>query len=186
MKKNKAQKGYLLIELMVAISVFVIGILGFVGLLSNSLSLNREVADKFTANYLAAEGIEITKNLIDANILGSISGLNPWNDGFAGDFSRQRACFEVDYTNDRNDVFPIAPCNNNTTAREYLKFSSSTGYTYSSGDFTPFRRLIRISHQGGGPIVGDNYIKVDSIVTWQGRGGSLNEIKLEDYFFNSK
>lgn len=174
-----------MIELMVAVSVFVIGVLGFVGLLSGSLSLNREIADKFTANYLAAEGIELTKNLIDANILGSVSGFNAWNDGFAGDFSRQRTCFEVDYTNDRNDVRPISPCNVNTTAREYLRFSSSTGYTYSSGNFTPFRRLIRTSSQGGGRW-GNDYIKVDSTVTWQGRGGSLNEIKLEDYFFNSK
>jgi len=167
---------------MVAISVFVIGVLGFVSLLSNSLSLNREVADKFTANYLAAEGIELTKNLIDANILGSASGFNAWNDGFAGDFSRPQTCFEIDYTNDRNDVRPISPCNINTTANEYLRFSSTNGYTYSSGNFTPFKRLIRITRGSG--RWGQDYIKVDSIVTWQGRGGSSNEIKLEDYFFN--
>ncbi len=181
MKKNKLRNGYLLIELMVAVSVFVIGVLGFVGLLSNSLSLNREVADRFTANYLAAEGIELTKNLVDVDILDG----NPWNRGSGGDFQGNE-CFEIDYTDDSIDARSVSPCNANVTAPNYLRFFSSTGYTYSNGNFTPFRRVIRTSRSGGGGGVGNNYIKVDSIVTWQGRGGSINKITLEDYFFNSR
>jgi len=178
MKKNGKQNGYLLIELMVAISVFVIGVLGFVGLLSNSLSLNREVADKFTANYLAAEGIELTKNLVDANILDG----SPWNRGNGGNFNGNK-CFEIDYTLTSGDSMEFNPCNNNSVAPNFLKYSSSAGYTYSIGNNTPFYRYVRISPVPG---AGNDQIKVKSVVTWQGRGGSQNQITLEDYFFNPR
>ena len=74
----KPKRGYMLVELMVSISLLVVGFLGFLGLLSRSLSLNRVVADQFIANYLAMEGIEITKNLIDSNIIQG----SPWNQSF--------------------------------------------------------------------------------------------------------
>jgi len=173
MKKSGKQNGYLLIELMAAISVFVIGVLGFVGLLSNSLSLNREIADKFTANYLAAEGIELTKNLVDANILDG----GAWNTGNGGNFNGNR-CFQLDYNSVDNSA-TVNPCNQ--SAMTPLKYSSSAGYTYSIGNNTPFYRYVRISPVAG---AGNDQIKVESVVTWQGRGSSQNQITLEDYFFN--
>jgi len=176
MKKRGEQKGYLLLELMVAISVFVVGILGFLGLLSGTLSLNREIADKFTANYLAAEGVELTKNLIDADILDG----NPWNRGNGGRFNSNK-CFEIDYLDDSSDSREFNPCNSNSVAPNFLRYSSSTGYTYSNGNSTPFRRYIRTFNP---PAAGNDQIKVESVVTWQGRGGSQNQITLEDYFFN--
>ena len=61
----KDRKGNLLIESIVAISVIVISFLGILSLLSRSLGINKDVSYKFIATYLAAEGIEITKSLID-------------------------------------------------------------------------------------------------------------------------
>src|SRR3989338_8190490 len=79
--------GQSLIEAMVAIGIIVFGILSTLGLLSRALSLNRVVSDQFTATYLAAEGIEVVKNLIDANIIQG----RPWNNGFT------TGGFEIDY-----------------------------------------------------------------------------------------
>ena len=65
--KFRKNKGYILIEAIIAITIAVVGLLGIFSLLSRSLSLNRVVADRFVASYLVAESIEIVKNLVDNN-----------------------------------------------------------------------------------------------------------------------
>ena len=62
----KSQKGQILIESVVAMSLIVIGLLGILTLLSNSIAFNRNVANKLTATYLA-EGIEVMKSIADEN-----------------------------------------------------------------------------------------------------------------------
>ena len=157
--KPKAKDGYLLMEVMVAISLLTIGFLAVLSLVSNSLSLNRVVSDQFTANYLAMEGIEIVKNLIDANYLNS----NPWNQGF------NNSNYEVDYQS-------IGP---GTDLSRYLSFDSTSGfYDYNGGVQTPFKRTIVVG------LNASDEIKVNSIVKWTGRGGGEFEVNLEDKFFN--
>lgn len=64
---------------MVALSVLTVAFLGGFELLSRSLNVNKQASDQVVGLYLAAEGIELVKNLIDANILQR----NTWNCGFA-------------------------------------------------------------------------------------------------------
>lgn len=163
MSKVKGQmsrvKGYLLMEVMVAISLLTIGFLAVLSLVSNSISLNRVVSDQFTANYLAMEGIEIVKNLIDSNYLNA----NPWNQGFTSD------SYEVDYQSIGLEA----------DLSRRLSFDSTAGfYSYNGDSPTPFRRTIVIS------LNGSDEIKVNSIVEWTGRGGGDFEVNLEDHFFN--
>lgn len=153
-------KGYFLIELMIAISILTVGFLGFLTLVSRSISTNRVISDYLTATYLAAEGIELIKNVIDTNYL------NPpyiWNQGINADGS-----YEMDY----NDSAPISATGN------YLKYDSNNFYNYDFGNSTPFRRIIEISN------VSADQIKVKSIVQWKGRGSIDMEVYVEDYFFN--
>ena len=63
----KLTKGYVLVESVVAMTIVVVGLLGIFSLLSQSLSLNRVVGDRYVGTYLAAEGIEVVKNIIDNN-----------------------------------------------------------------------------------------------------------------------
>lgn len=152
-------RGYLLMEVMVAISLLTIGFLAVLSLVSNSLSLNRVVSDQFTANYLAMEGIEIVKNLMDSNYLNG----SPWNLGFAN------GSYEVDYQSVGLEA--------NLSRR--LSFSSSAGfYDYNGDNPTPFKRTIVIN------LNGSDEIKANSIVKWTGRGGGDFEVNLEDQFFN--
>src|SRR3989344_7063024 len=96
-KKFKTKRGgQLLVEAMVALGVITVGLLGMLELLSNSLSLNRVAADQYTGTYIASEGIEIIKNLIDKNVIAGA----PWNTGFSNGF------YEADYT---NVSLPLAP-----------------------------------------------------------------------------
>ena len=153
------KKGQLLIESMIAISIIVVGLLGLVGLLSRSLSLNRVVSDQFTANYLAAEGIEVVKNIVDANTVQK----QPWNLGLAN------GEYQVSYDSVQLE----------STLRQPLVFEEGTGrYSYGFGRPTSFVRTIKIE------LLSQDEIKVNSIVNWTTRGGGKFEVNTEDHFFN--
>lgn len=160
----KKNEGQLMLEAMIAVTIAVMGILGFLTLLSNSVGLNRVVTDQYIGNYLAAEGIEVVKNIIDNN--GKAG--RPWNDGLASG-----GCFEVDYKT-LTMGSSVAGCTANP-----LKFDSTEGtYSYQSGTDTPFSRIITVN-----PLRLGNEVDVNSKVSWKTRGGSFTAVA-EDHFFN--
>ncbi len=143
-----------------AITIIVVGLLGIFSLLSQSLGLNRVVADRYVSSYLAAEGIEVVKNLIDNNIINN----RAWNAGF------NNGDFELAY----NSV-SLQPVEGKS-----LSFDKDNGrYGYGEGEPTRFFRTIRIELLGGG-----EEIKVNSVVRWISRGEADFEVDLEDRFFN--
>ena len=148
-----------------AISVLTIGFLGVVTLLSKALGLNRVVADNYIGTYLAAEGIEVAKNILDTNLIQKTS----WSQGFSdGDY-------EVDYQSTA-----LQPYQDRT-----LSFDGGTGhYAYQEG-YTPtsYKRKVTVK------LIADagvqvNEIQVNSEVSWITRGGGTFSINLEDHFFN--
>lgn len=152
--------GYVLVEAIIAITIAVVGLLGIFSLLSRSLSLNRVVADRFVAAYLAAEGIEIVKNMIDNNILAG----RPWNDGLSS------GSYEADYA----DV-ALRPDSGNL-----LNFDAETGaYGYRESSPTTMRRslVIEVSPDG-------ERIAVGSAIDWTTRGGGRFSLELEEQLFN--
>lgn len=151
-------RGYILVEALVAITIIVVGLLGIFALLSRSLSLNRVVADRYTAAYLAVEGVEIIKNIIDNNLVNG----RAWNTGLAN------GQFEVDYDDLALQAFANRP----------FQFNDGR-YGYITGQPTRFIRRIDVGFLGGG-----EEIKVNSVVSWVGRGDASFEINLEDRFFN--
>ncbi len=155
----KPNRGQLLIESMVGISIAVVGLLGIVGIVSRATSLNRVISDQLIANYLAVEGIEVVKNIIDANIIQA----KPWNQDFSN------GSFELDYRS-----LNLEPYQN----RQLLFNSTNNIYSYQDGDSTPFYRTINIQ------LIGSEEIKVNSVVKWKTRGGGNFEINLEDHFLN--
>lgn len=160
MKQWNHEFGQTLVELMVAMSVMTIGLLGVFAVLSQSLGLNRVVADQYVAANLAAEGIEVVKNIADTNILKD----QAWNSGL------ESGNFGVAYNSDTL---------NRDWANENLKFNSLAGlYGYGAGSPTSFRRTISITN------LSPNEIQVKSLVKWRGRAGTEFQIELEDRFFN--
>lgn len=160
-KQNK-EKGQTLVELMIAMSVMSIGFLGVFAVLSQSLGLNRVVANQYIAANLAAEGIEVVKNITDSNVAQG----KPWNTDLRnGDFRVQYNSGARDFSGD--------------LLSEPLKFDSAKGlYGYDAGAPTKFRRTVSITYKT------DNEMQVQSVVVWSDRGGITFEIKLEDRFFN--
>ena len=158
--RYRKNKGYILIEAIIAITIAVVGLLGIFSLLSRSLSLNRVVADRFVASYLAAEGIEIVKNLIDNNILAG----RPWNAGIPN------GTYEADYTDTG-----LRP-----DSSRFININSETGaYGYSELVPTLMKRRITI----GNSVDGEE-ITIGSRVNWTTRGGGKFDINLESHVFH--
>lgn len=169
----KNNEGQIMIESIIAITVGVIALTGILNLLTNSLGINRDVGQRFTANYLAMEGIEITKSLIDSNYANG----DPWNDGLS-DGSYE---FEYDTTEPTTSRISDAERSNNV-----FYFNSSNGiYSYDStgNTETRFRRTIFIDNINRDGEGGADEMKVKSIVEWP-EGDSDREIIIEDHFFD--
>ncbi len=81
-----------MIEAMVGVSVALMALLGVITLLTRSLRINAEVGQHFVGTYLAAEGIEVVKNMIDANYADHCA---PWNREIGSRGDQQR--YFVDY-----------------------------------------------------------------------------------------
>jgi Tfp pilus assembly protein PilV len=162
MSKEKSRKGQSLIEAMVALGVLTTGFLGIISILSKSFFYERTISDTMTATYLASEGIEVVKNIIDNATLNS----KTWESCFSnGDY-------EVDYT---------SKCGNLKTynTSDYLSFDSNTGlYFYDSASTkTNFLRDVKIN------INGDEII-IDSTVNWNSGILTNQSITMEDHFYN--
>lgn len=152
-------RGYILVESIVAISIILTGLLGIFSLLSQSLGLNRVVGDRYVGTYLAAEGIEIVKNIIDTNVVNG----RPYNAGLSS------GAFEVEYGDTA-----LTP-----SSRRKMKFDSDKRlYNYLTGKDTRLYREVRIQ------LIGSEEIKVHSVVSWSSRGGGSFEVDLEDHFYN--
>jgi type II secretory pathway pseudopilin PulG len=66
LKKNK---GFTLVETLVAISIFTVSILGLISILASGVSDISYAKQKIVASYLAQEGIEYVRNMRDTAVL---------------------------------------------------------------------------------------------------------------------
>ncbi len=153
-----SKRGQTLIESLVALSLLTVGFLSIFALLGRSLSSSRASTESYTATYLAAEGIEVVRNLIDANGIQQ----RAWNSGFAtaGDY-------EIEYNS--NSLL--------SNLGRFLSYSPTTNiYNYSGTNATPFKRILRVTPVGSDEII------INSIVSWIGQGGGSFTVNLEDHF----
>ena len=125
--------GQILVEVMIALSIMIVSLTGFYGLLKSSLQLIRTTSDNYIATHLAVEGVEIVANLIQENYVDSAhNALGYFNKGIAaGDH-------EIDYT---TKSITSSMLFNKTK----LKFDGRH-YQYDSGSETPFSRLVQITY----------------------------------------
>ena len=166
--KLSNNKGQMLIELMVALGVLTIGFLGMVSLLSKAVGLNRTISENYQATYLATEGVEIIKNLLDANLLQGQS----WNLGFGTD-----KIYEVQFDTSWASGKEPKEILNNSDVRK-IKMDGDGFFNYTDGIDTPFTRKIFTK------LVGSYEVQVNSVVSWTSRGGGQFETNIEDHFYN--
>lgn len=147
------KQGFTLIEVLVAIFILTVGVVGVFALINQALVSSSILINRLIASYLAQEGLEIMRNIRDTNWLESAAGA--WDNGFPN------APCGVQY--DKNSC-PAA------WADEYLKINNNGFYNHQNGIDTPFKRRISITKRD---LTGDgdpDMMKVKVIVTWEGRG----------------
>jgi hypothetical protein len=162
-RNNKDRAGQAIVEALIAITVLVVGFMGIVALLSRSTGLSRVTTDNYTAAYLAAEGVEIAKNLIDAGVIRNMQWGSVLPEG----------AYEMDYLTDLGLNGPES-----YGGRPLLLDANTGRYSYDSGAVTTFRRKILVEN------VTPNEIRVSAIVDWTSRGNAQFSVNVEDHFFN--
>lgn len=160
-KLSKNIKGFTLIETIVATSIIVTALVSSLALINSSLVFASSFADRLAASNLAAEGIEVARNIRDNNWLANLS----WNNGLSNG----------DYNMVYNSLSLIA------YSDTPLKLNSSSGiYDYSAlSDQTIFKRKISITN------LSSYEMKIVSTVSWQRRNKPYSII-VEDHLFNWK
>ena len=161
-------------------TMLTIGFLGAIALLSRSLALNRFTASNVTATYLASEGVEIAKNLIDHDVFAQEFGGQGtgWGSCFGNGGS-----FEIDNTTGESGGWGQCPPNGSlypwpAAGGDPLRYDAVTHtYGYQNGTPTVFTREISVTN-------GTNEITVVSTVFWQGLDGASEKVALEDHFYN--
>lgn len=162
------ESGQVLIESIVAISIGVVGLLGFLHLLTQAIAINKDVGQQSVATYLTAEGIEVVKSLIDANYVDG----NAWGEGLAD------GSYEITYDS------TALGSNLGSRSTTYLLYDSASGkYNYTTGNPTQFLRTVKLTNNNRSGTGGDDELKIVSIVEWATRDGT-EEVKLEDHFFD--
>jgi len=161
------QKGFTLLELLVAIFVIVIGLIAAYKVASYPLSQVSVSMNRLTAAYLAQEGIEIVRNIRDTNW---IQGEN-WKAGL------DLGNWEADY-NDQDLTLCPSPCDYDNNLR-FLKINGGF-YDYTGTADTKFKRKIIIDDSKM-----PDYLKITVEVFWEEKGKSYDfdlQENLYDYW----
>jgi sugar (pentulose or hexulose) kinase len=166
---NNKTKGQVLTEAIIAIGIITAGVLGMMAFLGRAINEGRYIADQITAINLAAEGIEIARNILDGN---AVSGAGSWNQGF-----NQEGLFEVDYKSQT-----LGSVVSGTGALRTLNKEKRSGvdfYTYSNGERTPFKRSVRIEYVGGRSW----QIRATATVYWPTSSKRKGEVSVSSDFY---
>ena len=157
-----------MVELMVAASLITIGLLGIFSLIISSTRMNKDVVHRFEATYLAAEGIEIMKHIIDTDV--AIPDTAFFNS------TLNSGNYEVQYNTDKDNELTELGYASSTRAL-WLDREVTGLYSYrEAGVETPYVRTVRVENEG-------DKITVQSIVEWS-VGGEKNIANLEEVFRN--
>lgn len=155
------EAGQLLIEMMVSISLLLVGILGLFTLLTQSFALEYSYSTRYIGTYLATEGVELVRHIVDANAMSGRSWVNGLPEG-------QFGCSFDDTAPD------------SSLASEPLSYDEKNGvYRYGLVmKQSPFRRSITVDS------ISADEIRIKSRVYWKDKGGTDQEVVIEDHLFN--
>ncbi|MBI5421496.1 MAG: hypothetical protein HZA35_04285 [Parcubacteria group bacterium] len=152
MVQPKKEKGSMLIEAIVAISIFMVAFGSVLALNAQALHIVPQISKRLIASELAQEGVEIVRNHITTNAIRSKAfndGINV--DGYYPAFS--------DVSSEGPTVGVPCALGSCQTAL-FLPSGGQGNYTTNPlGKPTPFRRVVLIA-------TGTHEVKVNSIVAW--------------------
>jgi len=164
-KNKKNNRAFTLVELMAAMVVISIGLVGVGNIITQILVQSRYISSKLVAAYLAQEGLEIVRNIRDTNWL---TPGNQWNSNLIGDGTGT-----VQYDSSAVNFGPNSI--DDTGARLKLD-PTNQFYNHTTGVDTPFYRLITISQ------ISPTELEVKCQVKWIDMGIAHTVTAVEDLY----
>ncbi len=165
------QKGFTLVEVMVATFIVAMGVSSLMGLINKIYSYGGAGDTQLTAAYLGKEGIEIIRNIRDTNYLKMIqTGSGGWDDGL----NLCEICCEADYTNNSQNILACA------SPLRYLQ-SDGKFWSYSGSSQTLFQRKIVIAPSTD--TDGTAIMNVKVTVYWT-EGGRSHNLTIQENLYN--
>lgn len=211
--ENKA-RGFTLIEALITLTVFTIGIIGAFSFALSNMNSVRDNFDRYLATNLAREGLEIVKNVRDSNWLRidanedcdlNAAGLQPcaWDQNLGYGF------YIVDYTPVHYPPTKLVGIssgnvnyldNSSPGPRLYINAGDSNFYSHTSGantTATSMYRTIQLSSiclntvSGAETVVTDNGCGGDLLIGVQAiahlrwtRAGKTGQLEMTDNLYN--
>lgn len=163
---------FTLIELVVSIFIILLTLGGVFSLLVQTLRVTSGLPDQLIANYLAQEGMEVVRNIRDANWIKG----QEWNTGLTGCESSVAGCeandgCAVSYHSFSLENYPNFPLH------LYNNYYSQT----TLGKKTIFKRRVVINQNTDSD--GNDYLQVRVFVCWQRRGKNY-QTELDENLYN--
>jgi len=168
---EKRQKAFTLVEVLISITILVIGILSGFILVTRALYNVAVIKDRLTASFLSQEGIELTRQIRDSNflrILGEESA--DWRDGL-GD-----GTYIIESRVDSEGSIGLVPIGEDES-RFFLYNDTLKIYNYSTGEPTTFNRKIKIT------TISDDEIRIEAIMKWKTKSIDF-DLTVEDHLYN--
>lgn len=179
MDYKQKNKGFTLVETLVAISILSISIAATFTAVQNGIRSSDLAKEQTTAFYLAQEGMEAIKNIRDQNALNSVSGVTTnWLRGLsevAGDICYFGKTCSIDAP-----LASVRTCPGGFDTCEVLLLDPTSNlYGYTSGwTATTFRRELQFQN-----IVAGQEIRVLMKISWVSRGATQS-FQISESFFN--
>jgi prepilin-type N-terminal cleavage/methylation domain-containing protein len=174
MKTNNKQlnKGFTIIETLVAVFILSIAITAFMTLTSQSILTARYARNEITANYLAQEAADYIRNQRDTTAF--IPGENNWN-AFITKFNLPgKSCIKPNscYIDIRENS--ISACPSNGCPNLSYRDSGKSFYYYDASGKSVFKRTITMEEGSG--TVGTDEVYVTITIDW--KNGSADKTKV--------
>lgn len=168
---NIQQKGFSMVETIAAIAILGFGIIGTYGAFNAIIISTYNISARFTAAYLAEEGIEVVRNLRDNNFINN----EPWDFGLS-----TAPCGSPGTPGCMLDYKTVNSGQLSIYNDAVLRLNDDGFYGYGSGTPTAFKRKVTIS-----PVTGSNgdALNVDVLVTWTYNGKSFS-YDVNEYLYN--
>jgi prepilin-type N-terminal cleavage/methylation domain-containing protein len=159
-KSLNSEKGFTLVETLVALVILSVALIPILNLSTDSARISSNIQDNLIASGLAQEGIEVVRAIRDTNWFGN----QTFDAGLAN--GSYRAEWNSTTLLDLSNNPPLL-LNNGL-------------YNYTTGTPTKFTRIVTISKVNAGEL------KITSQITWNVRANNTKTITAEDHLFNWK
>ena len=172
MKFNNTNKGFSLLESMIAIGILLVAVVAPLSTIGDSLAQIYVARDQMVAINLAQEGIEAVRQVRDSNMIKGWREGSPrntlWN---AGGLDTQ-GFYSV-------DLSETPTLTTGSAQGDSLKQDVTTGVYGNSGTETKFRRVVFIEPISGSP----DETKITSTILWKTAGGTDKKIEVSESLF---